>query len=187
MAIYSRRSMTEHTLEVLHGYKTDTDAVTYTTAFDATALSSVTGNVAFAGRCVSLNPSGNFVFGVGNRSMGMWLLMSTDDPDVSNDGGNPATDANAWIPLAPTGQVTAVVAAGAFELGTTEFNSSLTYAPNDTLTAATGTTLSTCGVMTKASAVPYTNPVCGVVSRGVVTNSHGRQELHFWPVYLPVA
>lgn len=185
--IYNGRSMTTHTLDVLHGYKSDTDAVTWTAAFSSSQLGSVTGNVAYAGRCVHLNSSGDFEFGVTNRSMGMWLLQNSNDPDVTNDGGTASTDADAWHPIRPTDKLTAVVAAGAYELETTEFNTSLTYAPNDTLTAVTGTTLSTCGVMTNASAVPYTNPVCGVASAAKYTNSHGRSALRFWPVYLPVA
>lgn len=180
------QQMTVHTLEAPKGWPSPY-AVDFTTEFDATQLAAITGNVAYAGRTVHLNASGNYEFGVANRSMGMWLFQNSDDPDVENNGGNPASDVGAWQAVAPTGKLTALVAAGAYELATTEFDTSKTYAPNDTLTAATGTTLATAGVLTNASATPYTNPVCGVVSRGAVTNAHGQSELWFWPVYIPVA
>jgi len=186
-SVYNGRSMTTHTLEVLHGAKSDTDAVTYTTTFTGSQLTSVTGGVAYAGRCVSLGTTGLFEFGVSGTRMGMWLLMSSNDPDVANYGGDPAVDVDAWVAIAPIGNLTAMVAAGAFELGTTEYDTAQTYLPNQLLTALTGTTLATCGVMTNQSATQYTNAICGVVSKGEETNGHGRSELRFWPVWLPAA
>jgi len=180
------QQMTVHTLEAPKGWPSPY-AVDFTTVFDATQLGAITGGVAYAGRTVHLNSSGNYEFGVTNRSMAMWLFQNSDDPDVENNGGDPATDVGCWQAIAPTGQLTALVAAGAYELATTEFNAALGYFPNETLTAATGTTLATAGVLTNAAAVPYTNPVCGVVSRGKQLNAHGMYELWFWPVYLPVA
>lgn len=180
------QQMTEHTLEAPKGWPSPS-AVDIVAKFCPTQLAAVTGGVAYAGRTAHLNSSGNYEFGVTDRSMAMWLFQNSDDPDVSNDGGAPATDVGAWQAVAPVGGIMALVAAGAYELATTEFDTAQTYAPNDTLTAATGTTLATCGVLTNQSAVPYTNPVCGVVSRGKTTNAHGKSELWFWPVYLPVA
>jgi len=180
------RQMTDHTLEAPKGWPSP-HAVDFQAKHDATQLTTISGNVAFSGRVVHLASDGEFEFGITNRSMALFLFQNSDDPDVSNDGGDPSTDAHAWVPVAPTGKLNALVAVGAYELASTEYNSALTYAPNDTLTAVTGTTLATAGVLTNASATPYTNPVCGVVSKGVQTNSHGKSELHFWPVYLPVA
>jgi len=184
------RQMTAHTLEAPKGWP-NPHAVDFAAKFSAAQLAAVSGGVAFAGRVVHLNNSGEYEFGVGNRHMAIFLFNNSDDPDVENPGGDPATIAGAWIPVAPTGKMMGLVAAGAYELASTEFDSARTYNPNDCLTAVTGTTLATCGVLTNASATPYTNPVCGVVSRGRTSssakNSHGVAELYFWPVYLPVA
>ena len=184
------RQMTAHTLEAPKGWPSP-HAVDFATSFDATQLAAVSGGVAFAGRVAHVNASGDYEFGVGNRDMAIFLFNNSDDPDVENPGGDPATVAGAWIAVAPTGKMMGLVAVGAYELASTEFDATLTYAPNEALTAVTGTTLATCGVLTNASATPYTNPVCGVVSRGrsstSATNSHGQAELFFWPVYLPVA
>lgn len=184
------RQMTAHTLEAPKGWPSP-HAVDFQAKFDSTQLGAVSGGVAFAGRVVHLNNSGDYEFGIGNRHMPLFLFQNSDDPDVENDGGDAATVANAWVAIAPTGKMLALVAAGAYELASTEFDTTQTYNPNDCLTAATGTTLATCGVLTNQSAVPYTNPVCGVVSRGrtptSAKNAHGQPELYFWPVYLPVA
>jgi hypothetical protein len=162
-------------------------AVDFATTFDSSQLAAISGNIAFAGRVVHLDSAGKYRFGVANRHMAMFLFQNSDDPDVSNYGGDPASEAGAWVPVAPTGKIMALVACGAYELESTEFDTVQTYAPNQTLTAATGTTLATAGVLTNQSATPYTNAVCGVVSRGKYTNSYGRSVLAFWPVYLPTA
>jgi hypothetical protein len=184
------RQMTAHTLEAPKGWPSP-HAVDFSAAFDATQLATVTGGVAFAGRVAHLNNSGDYEFGIGDRDMAIFLFNNSDDPDVENPGGDPATVAGAWIAVAPTGKMMGLVAAGAYELATTEFDATQTYNPGDCLTAVTGTTLATAGVITNQTAVPYTNPVCGVVSRGRTStsanNSHGQPEVFFWPTYLPVA
>ena len=182
------RQMTAHTLDAKKGWPSP-HAVDFTAAFDATQLGAVSGGVAFQGRCVHLNDSGDFEFGAATDEMAMFLLHNSDDPDVQNYGGDPVNEAGAWVPVAPTGKMTALVAAGAYELESTEFDTTRTYAPNDQLSAATGTTLATCGVLTNANAYP-TASIVGVCSRGRTptagpTNSHGVKSLTFWPVYLP--
>jgi hypothetical protein len=86
-----------------------------------------------------------------------------------------------------------LVATGGYELQTTEFNTALTYVPNDALTC------SAAGVLTNAAITPYTTPIVGVCSwhnnedqqqspkatGPVGTNAHGVTTLSFWPVYLP--
>ena len=52
-------------------------------------------------------------------------------------------------------------------------------AVNDNANAVTG------GRITRASITYYGNPVCGCVSRGVFENSHKKNALAFWPVWLP--
>jgi hypothetical protein len=98
--------------------------------------------------------------------------------------------------------MTGLVAAGAYELATTEFANTLTYVTNELLYAATGTTLATAGVLTNAGIGAAFWPAiaaCGVVSRGRAStsvnaaqqypksheNSHRIKELFFWPQYLP--
>lgn len=185
------RFMTDHTLETPKGWPC-MSAVDYTAKFDATQLAAITGGVAFAGRCVHVANDGEFEFGVTGTQMPIFLFQNSDDPDVSNYGGNPATRYGAWVPVLPAGYITGMVAKGAYELSTTEFDSSLTYLPNEMLYAATGTTLATCGVLTNAgiggAAWPAIAAV-GVVSRGrtptTANNAHGVAELSFWPEYLP--
>lgn len=184
------RQMTAHTLEAPKGWPSP-HAVDFQAAFDATALGSISGGVVYAGRVVHLNNSGDFELGVTGTQMPLFLFNNSDDFDVENPGGDPATVAGAWVAIAPTGKMLALVAKGAYELASTEFLNTTTYNPNDLLYAPTGTTLATSGVLTKtggSGAYPGTSAV-GVVSRGRTTssanNSHGVAELYFWPVYLP--
>lgn len=180
------RQMTLHTLNGAKGWPRP-HAVDFTADFNSTQLGAISGGVAFSGRVVHLDSSGDYRFGVANRQMPMFLFQNSDDPDVSNDGGDATTDVGVYVPIAPTGKMMALVAIGAYELESTEFDTAQTYAPNETLTAATGTTLATAGVLTNQSATPYTNAICGVVSRGEITNAFGRAALCFWPVYLPTS
>lgn len=190
------RRLTDHTLDGLKGWF-NMHAVDKVAKFNATDLATLTaaGHTAYAGRTVHLHSDGTFKYGVTDRSMPMWLFPNADDPDVSNDGGDPATEVGAWVAIAPTKEMVAIVGCGALELSTTEFDATLTYAYNDTLTAPTGTTNASSGKLTNADAVPYTNPVCGVVSlgrgptdsTGDYQNSHGVKVLNFWPWYIPVA
>lgn len=182
------RQMTAHTLEAPKGWPSP-HAVDFTAPIAQSVLDAISGGVVYAGRCVHLNNSGEFELGVTSTQMPMFLFQNSDDPDVENPGGDPATVAGAWVAIAPTGKITALVAKGAYELATTEFVNDTTYNPNDLLYAPTGTTLATSGVLNNdATAYPATSAV-GVVSRGRTTasanNSHGVAELYFWPVYLP--
>ena len=184
------RRMTAHTLEAPKGWPSP-HAVDFYAPIASSVTAAISGGVVFAGRVVHLNSTDEFEMGVTDRSMAVFLFQNSDDPDVENDGGTLSTDYGAWSAVSPSGKIGGLVAKGAYELASTEFDSTRTYVPNDCLTAATGTTLATAGVLTNASATPYTNPVCGVVSRGrtptSAANSHGVAELYFWPVYLPVA
>jgi len=185
------RQMTAHTLEAPKGWPSP-HAVDYQAIFDATELAAISGNVAFAGRCVHIAADGEFQFGVTLLQMPLFIFQNSDDPDVENPGGDPATVSGAWIAVAPTGKINAFVAAGAYELASTEFDATLTYVPNQLLYAATGTTLATAGVLTNAGIGGAFWPALaavGVVSRGRTSasaaNSHGVAEVHFWPQYLP--
>jgi hypothetical protein len=181
------RQMTAHSLEAPKGWPSP-HAVDFAAIFNVSDLGTL-GTV-FAGSVVHLNDDGEFIMGIDDTDMAIFLFNNSDDPDVDNPGGDPALVSGAWIAIAPTGKMMGLVACGAYELASTEFKTALTYLPNQTLTAPEGTTSGTSGTLTNASAVPYTNPVCGVVSRKrdstSATNSHGVAELFFWPVYLPI-
>lgn len=182
------RMMALHTLEALKGWPSQA-ALDFVAVFNPTDLAAlgasgdIPAGVAVPGRVVHLHSDGTLKYGIANRQMALFLREASDDPDVSNYGG---TAAGNWVAVRPSGKNSCLVATGGYELATTEFDTNQTYALNDTLTAPTGTTTATSGKLTNQSAVPYTNPVCGVVSRAVAINSHGVSELSFWPVYLPV-
>jgi hypothetical protein len=180
------RQMTAHTLEAIKGWPSP-HAVDFATKLSA----NVTIDPVYAGRVVYLNSSGEYEMGLPDVQyaghMPIFLFQNSDDPDVSNPGGNPATEAGCWVAVTPTGKIMGLVAAGAYELESTEFEPEATagvYAPGDTLTAInSNSNATTGGRITKGTA--YAVPLCGVVSRGVRVNSHRKNALAFWPVWLP--
>lgn len=169
------RQMTANTLNALKGWP-NMNAVDYHSELDAGVPS---GDLpVLAGSVVSLNASGNFILGVGTTAvMPLFIFNNSDDPDVSNDGGDASTDAGVFIPISPTGQAMALVAVGAYELVSTAYVAAA-YAPNDPLTAD----LSGGGNPGQLQAgTLYTDMIVGLVSRGVVDNGHGKNALAFWP------
>lgn len=148
-----------------------------------------------AGRCVHIyeitdveygpGTSGgdaSFKTGVTGTQMGIFLFQGSDHFDVTNDGG---TD---WYPIAPVGFMSGLVATGAYELETTEFDTAQTYLPNEPLKAIADDTdddPDTGGGCLTNDCEVYTDAVVGVVSRGTYTNAYGKNSLAFWPVYLP--
>ena len=174
------RQMTDHTLDGVKGWPSP-HAVDFQAPFKAADLSTLagTGHPAYAGRVVQLDDNGNFIYGVGNYAMPLFLFNNSDDPDVANDGGSSAGN---WVGVTPSGKLLAFVAIGGYELESTEFIDT-TYVPNDWLTAPTGTTNATSGVLTKET--NRANPICGLVSRAKYVNSHGKSVIAFWPVFLP--
>lgn len=169
------RQMTANTLNALKGWP-QMNAVDYHASFDPGIPS---GDLPVrAGSVVSLNSSGNFILGVGNSPvMPMFLFNNSDDPDVSNDGGDASTDAGVFIPISPTGQAMALVAVGAYELVSTAFVAGV-YAPNTPLTANKSGSADPGKLR---SGTLYTNMIVGFVSRGVVDNGYGKNALAFWP------
>lgn len=174
------RKMTAHTLEAPKGWPSP-----HAVDFQAKISANVTVDVVFAGRVVHLNSVGEFEMGVSGTQMAMFTFQNSDDPDVQNYGGNPATDVDVWVPIAPTGKLNALVAAGAYELASTEFKSAdeSVLVPNTLLTANTSNTTAAGGQLERGTI--SSQAICGVVSRGVKTNSHGVKEVFFWPVYIP--
>lgn len=163
-------------------------------ALDHTAK--ISANVLYdlkPGQVCHLNASGQLEPGVIKHQMGLFIFQGKNDLDVNNERNDE------WTPVSPTGKVACFVATGAFELETTEFDSSLSYAYNDPLRAPTGNaadgyTVAKSGKLTNASVTlasqtdsPQTSStaVCGIVSRGVFKNNYGKNVLAFWPVWYP--
>ena len=154
-------------------------------ALDCTAR--ISANVLYdlvAGQVCHLNAQGEIEPGVISTQMGLFIFQGKNDLDVNNQGNDQ------WIPVSPTGKVMALVATGAFELETTEFDATQVYARNQLLRAPVGNGVNDyvalgSGRLTNQGVTLYTTAVCGVVSRGVFKNNYGKNVLAYWPVYLP--
>ena len=173
--------MFEHGLDVKKGWF-DMASLDY----DAKLASAVTFDVP-RGRVVHVDSDGAFRPGAHNTGVAIFLLNGSADADVSNPG---TTAAGNFMhkAIAPSGKMSGLVATGGYEISTTEFDSSRTYAPGDLLTAtASNTDATTGGVITNDSVVQFVNPVVGVVSSGKAKNHNGIQALSFWCVWLPGA
>jgi hypothetical protein len=144
-----------------------------------------------AGRCVSLNATGQFTTGVTLGAMPMFIFQASDAFDVQTPSGTTAAGTFVSQPILPVGDMMALVGSGSFELSTTEFNKARTYTRNQYLTALPNdATPSVGGVLTNVTAaaaalVPYVNPIVGVVSGGRSVNEYNVPTLEFWTVYLP--
>ncbi len=176
--------MTTHTLHGVKGWWHD-HSLDFSAPLSAAIIAAAED--VHEGRVMSLNTDGTLGYGITTTKMALFLRNASYDKDVVNDGGAPATDKDAWVSVLPggpgVGKLTALVATSATEIISTEYDSARSYDPGDTLTA----TIANKGLITNENAVVYTNPVCGVVSRGEVTNGHGVTGLAFWPVYMPTA
>lgn len=179
--------MFDHALEYLKGWPMGEPL-----DFDAKASADVVGSI-YAGKVVHVNASGEFELGAKGFQMPIFLHQNSDDHDVANDGGG------RWYAIAPTGKMSGVVATGGYELETSEFLTSATYAPNDKLKSptedqVTGGSEDDAGKLYKTKAwtgggggalTLYTDTICGCVSRAKYVNQHGVSMLPFWPVFLP--
>jgi len=140
-----------------------------------------------AGQSGHINSVGQLEPGVSLLQMGLFFFQGQNDLDVNNQRNNQ------WTPIQPSGNVACFVATGAFEIETTEFDTTQTYNFNDHLISPTGNALAnqfTSGVLTNQGVgTLYTGGSMkarvGVVSRGVFTNNYGVLVIAFWPIYLP--
>jgi hypothetical protein len=193
--------MFDHTLDACKGWF-------HEAALDHSALlsSNVTIDPLEQGRVVHLRGTadadqGKYQTGCVGSAMAIFLLNSSNDPDVANPGGD------YWTAVAPTGKMSGLVATGAYELESSEYLVTGTdYIPGQYLAsqaldtdATVGGTLSneddagvTSADITAGTALthPYSGAgtdqaIVGVVSSGVNENSHGVSVLRFWPVYCP--
>jgi len=136
-----------------------------------------------AGRVVHVDENGNFVPGAHNTNMAIFLIQGSEDADVVNPGGA-VSDPSVFlhVPVRPSGNMSGLVATGGYEIASTEFDKSQTYAPGDLLTADSD------GVITNEDVVQFVNPVVGVVSSGKVDRNHNNiPALSFWCCWLPGA
>lgn len=170
----STTQMTQYTLNALKGWPQPA-AVDFHTEFDSSVAAIL--NPVPPGSVVHLNSSGFYALGVGTlKVMPLFMFNGSDDPDVINDAGNPATEKGVWVPINPTGQAMALVGMGAYELVSTAFVEG-TYNPNDALTSdLLGANAGQLKVGTM-----YTDMIVGLVSRGVVDNGYGYDAVAFWP------
>lgn len=178
----SVRRMTDHTLQGISGYPR-MDALMFKAKLSSTARAATP----YAGSVVHVNASKEFDLGAANEStthsqMAIFLLQDYDAPDVLNDGGTPASDDNGpWVPTAPTKVNSGLVATGAYELASSEWNGTEgNFTPNRLLKGNTST--GKIEVNTKKS----DDPVIGVCSRGIQTAKATKKKLvYFWPVFCP--
>ena len=131
------------------------------------------GEAWFRGAITSLNQDGEMKAGCGDLEMPLFAINATGDFDVSSDVGNLAG-----------GVVATYVATGGFELKTTEYDKTQSYAPNDFLAPALGDDL---GKVTKSPVDWSSRLLCGVVSAGASKEVYNQDVLRFWPVFIPAA
>lgn len=134
------------------------------------------------GAIMQVNASGEFILGLGSDKVVPLINWSkSDGPDVTNDGGNPATDRFAWT--STSSEVgNALVCTGGYEIATTQFVTGQTYNPNTPLTANKS------GSADPGKLRPGTlgtHMIAGFVSRGVIDNGYGYDALTWWtcPVF----
>lgn len=166
------RQMTSKTLNALKGWPQPA-AVDFHTEFADTITDEV-----LPGSVVHLNSEGRYELGVGtSRVMPLFMFNGSHDPDVQNEGGDPATEKGVWVAINPTGQAMSLVGIGAYELVSTAYVTTDTFDPNDPLTSPlTGANAGKLSVGTL-----YTDMIVGFVSRGVVDNGYGFDAVAFWP------
>lgn len=176
--------LTEHGLDVKKGWF-DMASLDYSTTL---ASSLPAGFVLERGRVVHVDPTtGGFVPGPHKTNVAVFLLNGSEDADVSNPGTT-ASGNFMHLAVAPTGKLSGLVATGGYEISTTEFDSTRTYAPGDLLSATRSATPAvTDGRLTNNTVTQYVTPVVGVVSSGAGKNHNGIQALSFWCVWLPGA
>lgn len=189
-----RRIKTHHTADVIKGNRAPND-LDKQLVIDPTEVALISGGIVFEGRIVHINDDGYWSLGAGDTDLPWVLMNNSDDLDVTNDGGDPETEPDAWVAGTPEGEMKAVCVLNAAEFETTEFDSTLTYVPNDPLNAPISDSdpdnmLELAGVLTNASIAYGTDCVCGIVSEGrtptSTRNANGRHSLKFIGYFLPV-
>lgn len=125
-----------------------------------------------AGMVCSLDSNGKLVKALsGTGAMPIFMLQNQSDFDVLSDVGNVSGGVGSGL-----------VAAGAYELQSTEFVDDV-YAPNDPLTVEGAGANK--GKLKKGTL--YTDAIVGIVSTGETASEHNATIglLAFWPVFIP--
>lgn len=147
-----------------------------------------------AGRVAHIADDGEWELGATGKKLPHFLWQGKNDADVQNPGISPTTDVRYWVGIGPDGRIRGLPATGAFELQTTEFDSTRTYKPNDMLKADTA------GKLTNDTVTTGSHCIAGIASwhensefgpsrdgdspKGV--NAHGVDVLTFYTFFLPV-
>lgn len=197
------RTMTSYTAELLKGPLPMLGSVLDLHApFNATQLANITGGVIPKGRIVSFNSSRQWRLGVGSTNAtagpGYLLMNNSDDLDVVKDrGGNPSTDAGAWVPGMPSGRMQGISLLQGHLMQVGEFDATLNYAVNSPLNAPLCTDdndgdelLEEAGVLTNDGIKPYKQAIVGWVTEAwsaasPTTNAHRKNVLTFVSDYVP--
>ncbi len=181
----------QHALDFLKGWPSPS-AIDY----DALVSSNVTSPNVNGGRVVHVNSAGQFEMGAVGTQMPMYLIQGANEADVNNVS---PIGALGWTGVMPSGKQSALVAVGAYELQTTEFDPAATFNINDALHAPveaqiTGSDKSAAGQFYKtrswpggsaAAIAPSTDAICGIVSRIPSTNPNKQATISFWPYFYP--
>jgi len=130
-----------------------------------------------AGMVCSLDVNAELRLGLAANAMAIFIRQNASDYDVVSDDGGLVGCSDALPKLA------GLVAAGAYELESTEFNSAGSFVSNDALTSPLPG-VANAGRLDEGTV--YVDTICGVVSDGVVTNERSVDVLRFWPVWLPI-
>lgn len=135
------------------------------------------GEVIPAGGVCYLDANGEFRSGQPENVLACLAWPNSTDFDVSADVGNIQEKNLMALPVT-----------GPYEVQTTEFDASETYAYNDYLTAwdsqLAGYVAANKGKVRPGT--PYENTILGIVSAPAVANEHGVEWLSFWTYHLPI-
>jgi hypothetical protein len=156
--------MYDHELNPVKGWGANAHAVDKS----AEIASGETG--IYGGMCLSLNSEAKWIKGAPNPAMAGFAFPNQSDFDVDSDLGNISG-----------GNLVCLMAAGAFELETTEIVGT-GFAPNVPLTSELSG--DDAGKL-KVTTINSTDNVVGVCSATTFTNEWRKTFMRFWPVYLP--
>jgi hypothetical protein len=185
--------MLKHTLNPARGGYNFDSGLAHSAPVASTITDPENGmGVLYPGRAVHLGVEGGVpVYRTGCHHTGMTLFSFSfsDDPGVrGSESGDPASDEFAWSGFGTEEVLLAFPASGGFELESTEYDPTASFPPNTPLTSARNDAdIEVGGVLVPGEV--YVNPICGVVSSGLVPSGYSRpgltNALRFWPVWLP--
>lgn len=175
----------EHIANIRHGVATGPFRV----EFPAPVKADENAAKIFQGSVVSLDANGEYVAGCPagsavNCPVPFISLKNVFDPDVTTgyNSGDNWTKRSTFS--AQGGKITAIPATAGYEMETTEFDTTATYAPNDALVAGTGDNL---GKVVKATSGLGSESILGFVSLAPSTDEHGNKRLAFFTAFVPAA